>query len=196
MLKNYIVNLLSFDFASCNILDVFHCLDNSMLTEVYFFILSFLLFGQVYSVIFIIEIIDTQNTLVPNFFFNTMNFSMRQLYCLLFSMALLFALSEGRDHRLDHILRLRRRNLKEKFQPSKSYSPLNSALFRSKIQYLFVVNSNYYIIKNYFCIYKIIFQHLSTDRGSSNDLERALQDVSDLTAILQKYGKRNAPRFY
>ena len=130
--KHEIVNLLSFEFASYNILDVFHCLDNLMLTEVYFFILSFLLFGQFYTVI--IEIIDTQNTLVPNFFFNTMNFLMRQLYCLLFSMALLFALSEGRDHRLDHILRLRRRNLKEKFQPSKSYSPLNSALFRSKTQ--------------------------------------------------------------
>ena len=152
--KHYILNLLSFDFASCNILDVF-CLDNIMLTEVYFFILSFLLFGQFYSAIFIIEIIDTQNTLVPNFFFNTMNFSMRQLYCLLFSMALLFALSEGRDHRLDHILRLRRRNLKEKFQPSKSYNPLNSALFRSKIQYLFTVNSKYFM-KNHLCSYKII----------------------------------------
>ena len=46
-------------------------------------------------------------------------------------MALLFAISEGRrDHRLDHILRLRRRNLKENAQPSKSYSPMNSAIFR------------------------------------------------------------------
>ena len=86
-----------------------------------------------------------------------MNFSMRQLYCLLFSMALLFALSEGRDHRLDHILRLRRRNLKEKFQPSKSYNPLNSALFRSKTQYLFTANSKYFIINKYLQLYKIIF---------------------------------------
>ena len=46
-------------------------------------------------------------------------------------MALLFALSEGRDRRLDHILRLKRRNLKENpnLQPYNSYSPMNSAVF-------------------------------------------------------------------
>ena len=52
-------------------------------------------------------------------------------------MALLFILSsEGRDHRLDHILRVRRKNFNRNSQlPKHSYSPLNAALFKGNFFY-------------------------------------------------------------
>ena len=83
-----------------------------------------------------------------------MRVSLRWFYGFLVSMAVLFILSEGRDHRFDHLLRLRRRKLnRRKFsKPTNSFSPLNKALFKGKSSF-----------------------------GNTNDIQQKLKDISKNT---------------
>ena len=120
----------------------FHCSDNIVHIRKY----TFLALSYICSLAFFIELVfiieiywHTKNSRAK-VFSHIMNFSLRQLYCLLFTMALLFALSEGRDHRLDHILRLKRRNLNANpnLLPFHSYSSMNSGVFQSKYALIFL----------------------------------------------------------
>ena len=86
-----------------------------------------------------------------------MRVSLRWFYGFLVSMAVLFILSEGRDHRFDHLLRLRRRKLnRRKFsKPTNSFSPLNKALFKGKSSF-----------------------------GNTNDIQQKLKDISKNTLLI------------
>ena len=118
-----------------------YCSDNIVYLRKYTSLaLSYMFAGLFIELVFIIEIYWHTKNSRAKLFSHIMNFSLRQLYCLLFSMALLFALSEGRDHRLDHILRLKRRNLNANpnLLPFHSYSSMNSGVFQSKYFFIFI----------------------------------------------------------